>query len=276
MKMTSSVVEMYPNGDKYEGQVGVDGTKHGWGKYTFANGKVYEGNWASGKMNGWGEFVESDTKDRFVGEWEDANRRFGIYFYANGDMYQGGFDESMKHGRSIIWENRVMYEATYCRDKLISKVPWKVRMAESPRRGQKYSPMRGNVEVHATSPEAQLMIRDLEDKVEMQDTQLAVLAKEIKMLKAENEALHSGTSPSSFRSRSRPASRATTPKPARARSGSRPRGPSEKLGMPPYFAPSRTASAAVYKKKRPPSTFDATNPTRLREEFRYYYNQSDR
>eukprot|EP00659_Diplonema_papillatum_P002027 gene2027-3102_t len=66
--MTSSVVEMYPNGDKYEGQVGVDGTKHGWGKYTFANGKVYEGNWASGKMNGWGEFVESDTKDRFVGD----------------------------------------------------------------------------------------------------------------------------------------------------------------------------------------------------------------
>eukprot|EP00756_Hemistasia_phaeocysticola_P055856 Hpha_TRINITY_DN31852_c0_g1::TRINITY_DN31852_c0_g1_i1::g.30016::m.30016 len=121
----TTVVETYPNGDRYEGGLDGEGAKSGYGKYTFANGSIYEGKWKAGKMHGWGEFIESETKDRFVGEWEMANRKFGIYYYANGDLYQGGFDQSMKHGKGVIWENREMYEATYSRDKLLGKTAWR-------------------------------------------------------------------------------------------------------------------------------------------------------
>ena len=330
---TTTVVETYPNGDKYEGQVGLDGVKAGWGKYTFANGKVYEGHWAQGKMNGWGEFMEGDTRDRFVGEWEEANRRFGIYFYANGDMYQGGFDKSMKHGRGVIWENKVMYEATYNRDKLISKVPWKSRMHDaspsasaSPARGAvvSSSPHRGggggggggggyNPQLEAELDAAQQRAEYLEEKCDAQETQLMLMTKELKAMQAENDALrgggHGGGGGGGGASRSgsvagqregRPSvsRRASTARSGTPTGRASSRGPNVRSGtggMPPpargrsatggssrqpgpSIGPKRTdrTSTVIYKKGAPGSQpFDRMSPSKLREEFRYYYNHFD-
>ena len=295
--MTTTVVESYPNGDKYEGQVSGDGVKSGWGKYTFANGKIYEGHWAVGKMNGWGEFTESDTNDRFVGEWEDANRKFGIYFYANGDMYQGGFERSMKHGKGVIWENKVMYEASYNRDKLLSKVPWKVRMNEnsnapiastSPVR---QSPQRGGgAAAERELAQAQARILELQERNDSQGTQLLIMTKEIQALQQENHLLQqhpSGKSPPHERQPRSSIRRTATPTRASSKAAGGPppfrSGPStprarstgrSKGGT--FGTPTSTKSglkSAIYKKKSPDGTFDTMGSSRLREEFRYYYNQ---
>eukprot|EP01064_Diplonema_japonicum_P000563 TRINITY_DN10364_c0_g4_i1.p2 TRINITY_DN10364_c0_g4~~TRINITY_DN10364_c0_g4_i1.p2 ORF type:complete len:286 (+),score=56.51 TRINITY_DN10364_c0_g4_i1:962-1819(+) len=284
--MTTTVVETYPNGDKFEGQVGTDGMKSGWGKYSFANGKIYEGHWSNGKMNGWGEFVESDTKDRFVGEWEDANRKFGIYYYANGDMYQGGFEKSMKHGRGVIWENKMMYEAVYSRDKLVSKVPWKVKMVESPQRSASVSshphphhPKNQSPPRHGHDMEAaRERIEDLEVKNDAQETQILILAKEIKSLQMENAALKE----SKPRGAAAPVSRrGGTPTAPRSRSAGRPSGSTNRAATPKRGGggggggpPDRTSSV-VYKRKAAADSFEAMNANRLREEFRYYYNHFD-
>jgi hypothetical protein len=35
----------------------IDGKMHGWGKYFYADGGVYEGEWCDGKMHGKGVYV---------------------------------------------------------------------------------------------------------------------------------------------------------------------------------------------------------------------------
>eukprot|EP01062_Namystynia_karyoxenos_P006009 TRINITY_DN1209_c0_g2_i1.p1 TRINITY_DN1209_c0_g2~~TRINITY_DN1209_c0_g2_i1.p1 ORF type:complete len:341 (+),score=107.66 TRINITY_DN1209_c0_g2_i1:110-1024(+) len=285
----STVIETYPNGDRYEGNIGADGTKCGWGKYTFANGSVYEGYWRAGKMDGWGEFIEAETQDRFVGEWEQANRRFGIYYYANGDLYQGGFDRSMKHGRGVIWENHEMYEAMYSRDRLLSKTPW--RTTRDPDSGR--SPPRSSgggaevAELQGQLEAARRRCSDLEDTVAQQQTQLSVLTKELQAM--QREVQHAGSPPAPRRAssgtRGRPAERQSAggwggPRgrsagaagsAAAAERGALLRGEAHerRVGHSPPAAP-RQGSKVVYRTKRNP-TWNTMNENVLREQFRFYY-----
>eukprot|EP00755_Sulcionema_specki_P024317 Sspe_Gene.80962::Locus_51467_Transcript_2_2_Confidence_0.800_Length_1090::g.80962::m.80962 len=295
----TSVVETYPNGDVYEGHIGQDGMKTGWGKYTFANGKVYEGHWKQGKMDGWGEFHESDTKDRFVGEWEAGNRKFGIYFYANGDMYQGGFEQSMKHGKGIIWENKEMYEALYDRDRLLGKVPWKRKMDEGLGGGSalqplhsspRHSPRRagGGEELAA----AQLRIAELQDLVSAQSTQIMVLTKEVQSLSVggggpvhsmpsdpHEPPLRIPASPSSGMRGTRAHPQHTdpiprNPTPTRGRAPSR--GPVSlrtRSGAKEPVASRRKAETphkVCFRKRNTGAGFDRMSESHLREQFRFY------
>eukprot|EP00997_Jenningsia_sp_PLL12_P007147 NODE_3757_length_735_cov_38.069971_g3160_i0.p1 GENE.NODE_3757_length_735_cov_38.069971_g3160_i0~~NODE_3757_length_735_cov_38.069971_g3160_i0.p1 ORF type:complete len:244 (+),score=69.18 NODE_3757_length_735_cov_38.069971_g3160_i0:92-733(+) len=103
--------------------------KHGRGVYLFANGSQYKGNWFEGRMHGWGSFVEQATGDRFEGEWSYGERQFGTYYYANKDIYHGGFKNSMKQGRGVVWEKRVMYEAIYDQDICVDKRQWSTEVS---------------------------------------------------------------------------------------------------------------------------------------------------
>jgi hypothetical protein len=129
-----AVHDKYANGDEFVGEVRIEPpppsagpdsrpriVKHGLGTYRFASGSQYDGEWANGRMHGWGIFVEHASGDRYEGYWEDGQRTMGLYAFGNGDVYQGCFDGSLKHGRGIAWEDRQMYEVVYNRDVLVSK-----------------------------------------------------------------------------------------------------------------------------------------------------------
>ena len=47
--------------------------KHGFGRYMWADGRVYEGMWQNGKQHGEGKYVQSDGKIKH-GIWGDGKR----------------------------------------------------------------------------------------------------------------------------------------------------------------------------------------------------------
>jgi hypothetical protein len=67
-----------------EGYVGVrkDDKMHGKGKYTYADGSVYEGEWRNNMKNGKGKYI-SVSGSVYEGEWKDDKMHGkGKYTYA--------------------------------------------------------------------------------------------------------------------------------------------------------------------------------------------------
>jgi len=60
------------DGRKYEGNFYND-KKHGFGTYTWADGRKYEGNWAEGKQHGKGKYILPDGTVK-IGMWENGKR----------------------------------------------------------------------------------------------------------------------------------------------------------------------------------------------------------
>ena len=124
-----AVHEKYACGDSYEGTVvrrGGTAVKEGSGRYQFANGSVYEGQWHKGTMHGKGVFFEADTMDRFEGIWSYGRRVKGVYYFPNGDLFIGAFDVATgnkKHGRCVLVDDLVPYDAEYNEDVLVWKEP---------------------------------------------------------------------------------------------------------------------------------------------------------
>jgi len=87
---------------KYYGGI-KDGKQHGKGKYSFANGNVYEGDWKDGKKHGKGKNSWADGSvydgDVYEGDWKDGHfHGTGKYSFASGDVYEGDYKEGKKHG----------------------------------------------------------------------------------------------------------------------------------------------------------------------------------
>ena len=67
----------YDNGDQYVGQTKLlSGKRHGQGTYTWADGRVYVGQYKDGKRHGQGTMTYKN-KSKYVGEWKD-NKRHGL------------------------------------------------------------------------------------------------------------------------------------------------------------------------------------------------------
>jgi len=120
-------IEIYHNGDRYEGEF-VDGKRHGQGVQYFARvgksvtgefrkGKIYhgegalyiaktnnlfEGRWEKGKFTG---YAESDTvynNDRFNFKGNMVNGHkcgYGELTFPNGQVYLGNFESDVRHGQ---------------------------------------------------------------------------------------------------------------------------------------------------------------------------------
>ena len=66
-------VYSWQDGRRYEGEY-VNDKKHGKGKYVWANGKVYDGMWEDGKQHGVGEFYNPGTNETKRGRWGHGKR----------------------------------------------------------------------------------------------------------------------------------------------------------------------------------------------------------
>lgn len=66
-------VWLYPNGDRYEGEVKKNGKRHGRGKMTYAN------------------------RDSFEGTWDTDERCYGTYTWADGTEMTGVITEAIHH-----------------------------------------------------------------------------------------------------------------------------------------------------------------------------------
>jgi hypothetical protein len=72
--------------------------KHGKGKYTWADGSIYSGQWVENKINGVGVYLWKDGR-RYYGQWKDNDMEgIGIYFYSDGMRYDGQYLKDKKEG----------------------------------------------------------------------------------------------------------------------------------------------------------------------------------
>ncbi len=102
-------------GDVLEGEW-LNGTLHGQGTNTYANGDKYVGEYKDGNKNGQGTYTYANG-DKYVGEYKDGNKNGqGTYTHANGAKFVGEFKDGKYHGQGIgitadgrrlegIWEN---------------------------------------------------------------------------------------------------------------------------------------------------------------------------
>ncbi|XP_078444164.1 uncharacterized protein LOC144713457 [Wolffia australiana] len=93
-------VEVYTNGDYYEGEFNL-GKSNGSGVYYYVGNGKYEGDWVEGKYDGHG--VESWSRgSRYRGQYRRGLRHgAGVYRFYAGDCYAGEWVSGQSHGLGV-------------------------------------------------------------------------------------------------------------------------------------------------------------------------------
>ncbi|XP_076951612.1 uncharacterized protein LOC143625030 [Bidens hawaiensis] len=96
----NSTVEVYNNGDVYEGEF-HKGKCSGCGVYYYYMSGRYEGDWVDGKYDGYG--VETWARgSRYRGQYVQGLRHgFGVYRFYTGDVYAGEWVNGQSHGCGV-------------------------------------------------------------------------------------------------------------------------------------------------------------------------------
>lgn len=92
---------------------------NGFGKYLFANGNTFEGNFVNGRSNGKGKVVNTDGSS-YVGDFVNGKMEgIGIYVYANGNTYRGGWLGNLKSGQGTqtLKQSGELYVGQFAGDK---------------------------------------------------------------------------------------------------------------------------------------------------------------
>ena len=95
--MTGNGKFTYAKGEVYEGDF-KDGERNGKGKFTYGRGAVYEGEFKDGERNGNGKFTYASGavyEGEFKGDELNGN---GKFTYRNGDVYEGEFKDDEMNG----------------------------------------------------------------------------------------------------------------------------------------------------------------------------------
>ena len=89
----------FENGDIYEGCTDVEGRPNGKGKYSWANGNYYSGDWVNNKREGSGEFKFNEGS-LFNGEWINNKRNgYGKFISSSGENFEGIYKNDMRNGK---------------------------------------------------------------------------------------------------------------------------------------------------------------------------------
>ncbi|KAH7567890.1 hypothetical protein ACOSP7_009876 [Xanthoceras sorbifolium] len=99
-KIVREGVELYSNGDLYEGEF-HKGKCNGSGVYNFFVNGRYEGEWVDGKYDGYG--IESWARgSRYKGQYRQGVRHgYGFYRFYTGDSYAGQWCNGQSHGPGV-------------------------------------------------------------------------------------------------------------------------------------------------------------------------------
>lgn len=111
----------YTDGDVYEGFFDM-GKRTGKGRLKYADGTVYEGDFVDGELEGKGKKV-LENGDIYEGEWEKGYMHGkGKYTWTADGYYEGDWANDNMHGKGKrVWENGDIYEGDYINDKRTGK-----------------------------------------------------------------------------------------------------------------------------------------------------------
>jgi hypothetical protein len=104
---------IYANGFVYEGNF-VGGNRVGLGVLKSPAGDIYEGMWENDQFNGQGSYKWADGS-KYTGEWKNGVQDgYGIFFYTNGDKYTGYFKNNKFQGKGkYTWVDGTVQEGMY-------------------------------------------------------------------------------------------------------------------------------------------------------------------
>ena len=80
------------------------------GKYLWADGACYEGQWLENEIAGYGHYQWSDGR-KYLGHWKgNIMDDFGIYTWQDGRKYEGFYRDDKKHGYGVYtWSDQKKY-----------------------------------------------------------------------------------------------------------------------------------------------------------------------
>ena len=91
--------------------------RNGQGKYVWADGSIYVGEWLNGETHGTGKLSYSNGSV-YQGEFEGGEALRGSLTYANGDAYDGNFQDGRSHGKGkLIYANGDVYDGEFANDR---------------------------------------------------------------------------------------------------------------------------------------------------------------
>lgn len=87
---------------------------NGYGKYVYANGNRYVGEFTGGKPHGQG-ILYCSNGNKYLGQWENSWRQGrGKFIFQEGHVYTGGFQRNNFHGKGIMkYSNGDRYEGNW-------------------------------------------------------------------------------------------------------------------------------------------------------------------
>lgn len=115
-KMTGYGKRTYEDGTVYEGEY-VNGLRNGKGRIEYPNGDVQEGEWKDDKPNGYGKATFSKGTI-YEGEFKNWKRNgHGKMIFSSGDIYEGEWKDDLKNGHGIItYSDGFVYEGEFIND----------------------------------------------------------------------------------------------------------------------------------------------------------------
>ncbi|KAM7380722.1 hypothetical protein PAMP_003997 [Pampus punctatissimus] len=110
--------------DSYQGHW-KEGKIHGFGKYKYASGEVYEGCFCDGQRHGYGMLssgkLARTSSSVFIGQWvHDRKTGYGVYDdITRGEKYMGLWLDDQRHGSAVVvTQHCVYYEGTFRENKM--------------------------------------------------------------------------------------------------------------------------------------------------------------
>ena len=104
----------------YEGDINIKNERHGYGRLTTTK-SVFLGEWRNDEFTGWGRETRRSGKileGKYINGLVEGK---GILKNNKGNTYIGDFVNSKRHGKGILDTNKVHYEGEFQNDKLCGK-----------------------------------------------------------------------------------------------------------------------------------------------------------
>lgn len=106
--------QVWPDGANYDGEYNYDGQKDGIGRFEWASGAVYEGDFVEDRLEGSGYF-RWPCGSSYEGTWRDGRMHgFGLFRWADGRSYEGEYKNDFKDGQGIFrWPDGRQYNGQW-------------------------------------------------------------------------------------------------------------------------------------------------------------------